>query len=60
MARIDFLLERDTGRICFNEANTLPGFTPISMYSKMWEVSGVGYTELLGRLVDLALRRSTR
>jgi D-alanine-D-alanine ligase len=58
MARVDFLLERETGRICFNEANTLPGFTPISMYSKMWEASGVGYTELLGRLVDLALRRA--
>jgi D-alanine-D-alanine ligase len=59
MARMDFLLERETGEIHFNEANTLPGFTPISMYSKLWEASGVGYSELLGRLVDLAIGRAS-
>lgn len=55
MARVDFLLERSSGKVYFNEANTLPGFTPISMYSKLWECSGVGYSDLLQSLIDLAL-----
>jgi D-alanine-D-alanine ligase len=55
MARIDFLLERTTGEVYFNEANTIPGFTPISMYAKLWEAAGVPYSELLNRLIDLAL-----
>lgn len=58
LARVDFLLERGTGRALFNEANTLPGFTPISMYSKLWEASGMAYADLLERLVDLAVERS--
>ena len=57
LARVDFLLARDTGEIVLNEINTMPGFTSISMYSKMWESSGVTYTELVHRLIQLALER---
>lgn len=57
MARVDFLVERGTGRIYLNEVNTLPGFTPISMYPKLWEASGLPYPNLLDRLVQLALER---
>jgi D-alanine-D-alanine ligase len=57
MARVDFLLDRKTGRVYVNEINTIPGFTSISMYPKMWEASGVPYTELLDRLIELALER---
>jgi D-alanine-D-alanine ligase len=57
MARVDFLLSRATGNVYINEANTIPGFTTISMYSKMWEASGVPYPVLLDRLIALALER---
>ncbi|MDP6582261.1 MAG: D-alanine--D-alanine ligase family protein [Vicinamibacterales bacterium] len=57
MARVDFLLERDTDRIFVNEINTLPGFTTISMYSKLWEASGLSYPALLDRLIALAAER---
>jgi D-alanine-D-alanine ligase len=57
MSRVDFLLARGTGTIYLNEINTIPGFTTISMYSKMWEASGVGYRALVDRLVQLALER---
>jgi D-alanine-D-alanine ligase len=57
MARVDFLLDRPTGKTYVNEINTIPGFTPISMYPKMWEASGVSYRELIDRLVTLALER---
>jgi D-alanine-D-alanine ligase len=57
MARVDFLLDRPTGKLYVNEINTIPGFTPISMYPKMWEASGVSYPELIDRLVKLALER---
>ena len=57
MARADFLLDRQTGQVYVNEVNTLPGFTPISMYPKLWEASGVSYTELIDRLIQLALER---
>ena len=57
MARIDFLLDRDTDTLYVNELNTIPGFTTISMYPKLWEASGVPYTELIHRLIDLALER---
>ncbi|HJW73216.1 MAG TPA: D-alanine--D-alanine ligase family protein [Geothrix sp.] len=57
MARVDFFLERQTGRIFLNELNFIPGFTSISMYPKMMAQSGVPYAELLSRLVDLALAR---
>src|SRR6266550_474078 len=51
MARVDMLLDRTSGTIFFNAVNTITGFTPISMYPKMWEVSGISYQELLSRLV---------
>jgi D-alanine-D-alanine ligase len=57
MARVDFLLERDTGRLYLNEVNTIPGFTSISMYPKLWEASGLPYAELVDRLIELALER---
>ncbi len=55
MARVDFLLERRTGRAYVNEINTIPGFTSISMYPKLWEASGLSYRELLDKLIELAL-----
>jgi D-alanine-D-alanine ligase len=55
MARVDFFLENKTGRIYLNEINTIPGFTSISMYPKLWEASGLSYRDLLGRLIGLAL-----
>ncbi len=57
LARVDFLLSRDSGAIFVNEINTMPGFTNISMYSKMWEASGVSYAALVDRLIQLALAR---
>jgi D-alanine-D-alanine ligase len=57
MARVDLFLDRDSGEFFFNEVNTIPGFTSISMYPKMMEASGVPYPELLTRLIELALRR---
>src|SRR5256714_5095610 len=57
MARVDFFLERQTGRILLNEVNTIPGFTRISMYPKLWEASGISYPTLIERLVDLAIER---
>jgi len=57
MARVDFLLEAASGKFYINEINTIPGFTSISMYPKMWEAAGVPFTELLDRLIDLALDR---
>jgi D-alanine-D-alanine ligase len=57
MARVDFLLDRRTGALFVNEINTIPGFTPISMYPKMWEASSVPYSELIDRLIHLALER---
>ena len=55
MARVDFFLERKTSRIYLNEINTIPGFTSISMYPKLWEASGIGFRELIDRLIELAL-----
>jgi D-alanine-D-alanine ligase len=57
MARVDFLLARKTGELFINEINTIPGFTTISMYAKMWEASGETYQTLVDRLVELALER---
>jgi D-alanine-D-alanine ligase len=59
MARVDFFVERSTGRVLLSEVNTLPGFTGISMYPKLWEASGLPYPELLDRLVRLALERAS-
>src|SRR5438045_7689305 len=57
MARVDFLLEESTGKLYINEINTIPGFTSISMYPKMWEYSGVPYPVLIDRLIEFALDR---
>jgi D-alanine-D-alanine ligase len=59
MARVDFLMDGVTGKLYVNEINTIPGFTTISMYSKMWAASGVPYPELLDRLIALARERHT-
>jgi D-alanine-D-alanine ligase len=59
LARVDFFLERGGGGLYLNEVNTLPGFTPISMFPKLWEASGLPYPRLLERLVELALERSS-
>jgi D-alanine-D-alanine ligase len=60
MGRVDFLLERATDQLYINEINTIPGFTSISMYPKMWEATGVGFSELIDRLIELALDRDRR
>jgi D-alanine-D-alanine ligase len=60
LARVDFLLDRATGALYLNEVNTMPGFTPVSMYAKMWEASGMSYGALLDRLIELALERHTK
>jgi D-alanine-D-alanine ligase len=57
MARVDFFLEKRTGKIFLNEVNTIPGFTSISMYPKMWEASGIPFTQLIDRLIALALEQ---
>ncbi|MGI8588426.1 MAG: D-alanine--D-alanine ligase family protein [Chloroflexia bacterium] len=58
MARVDFFVRRSDGEVFLNEINTIPGFTSISMYPKLWEASGLPYAELVARLVELALERS--
>jgi D-alanine-D-alanine ligase len=58
LSRVDFLLEAgDSGRLYLNEINTMPGFTSISMYPKLWEASGIKYRDLISRLIELALER---
>jgi D-alanine-D-alanine ligase len=57
LARVDFLMDGESGEIFLNEINTLPGFTNISMYSKMWEASGIAYSTLVDRLIQLGLER---
>jgi D-alanine-D-alanine ligase len=57
MSRVDFLLSRSTGALVLNEINTIPGFTTISMFAKLWEASGVSYPTLVDRLIALALER---
>jgi D-alanine-D-alanine ligase len=57
MARVDFLVDRGSGAIFVNEVNTIPGFTTISMYPKLWAASGLAYPALLDRLIALALER---
>jgi D-alanine-D-alanine ligase len=59
MARVDFFL-RGERELIINEINTIPGFTRISMYPKLWEASGIGYSELIDRLIELALERYER
>lgn len=55
LSRVDFFVDKKTGKILINEINTLPGFTRISMYPKLWEKMGVSYTELLDRLIQLVM-----
>jgi len=56
LARVDFLVARDDGAVTLNEINTMPGFTPISMYPRLWAASGVPYPQLIDRLITLALQ----
>jgi len=57
LARVDFLLSRSSGDLYVNEINSLPGFTTISMYSKLWQASGLDYPALVDRLITLAIAR---
>jgi D-alanine-D-alanine ligase len=57
LARVDFFQEKETGKVYINEVNTMPGFTEISMYPKLWEASGLPYPQLLDRLIELAIER---
>lgn len=57
LARVDFFLEKNSGRVYVNEINTMPGFTAVSMYPKLWEATGIAYPELVDRLIALALER---
>ena len=57
LARVDFLMDKTTDELWLNEVNTIPGFTPISMYPKLWEATGISYTDLIDRLIQLALER---
>ena len=57
MARVDFLVSRNSATVVVSEVNTIPGFTSISMYPKLWEASGLSYSNLLDRLIQLALER---
>ena len=56
-ARVDFFVTRDTQNVLVNEINTIPGFTPISMYPKLWQASGLPYSQLIDRLLQLAVER---
>jgi D-alanine-D-alanine ligase len=57
MARVDFFVERESNKIYLNELNSIPGFTKISMYPKLWEASGLPYGKLVDRLIELAMER---
>jgi D-alanine-D-alanine ligase len=57
LARVDFFIERETEKVYINEVNTMPGFTTISMYPKLWEASGLPYAQLMDRLIELAIER---
>ena len=59
MARVDFFLDKDSGQVFLNELNTIPGFTKISMYPKLWDATGIPYAELVDRLIELALQRKS-
>jgi D-alanine-D-alanine ligase len=57
MSRVDFLVDKDTEKIYINEINTIPGFTKISMYPKLWDAAGVTYSKLIDKLIELAIER---
>lgn len=60
MARVDFLVDKDTNEIYLNEVNTIPGFTSISMYPKMWDATGLKYNDLITELIEFAIERNNR
>ncbi|HCQ90249.1 MAG TPA: D-alanine--D-alanine ligase A, partial [Clostridium sp.] len=60
MARVDFLVDKDTEEVYLNEVNTIPGFTHISMYPKMWQATGLSYSDLISELIELAMERNNR
>ena len=60
MGRVDFLVDRESGELYLNEINTIPGFTKISMYPKLWEATGLPYAALIEKLIDLALERKAQ
>ena len=57
LSRVDFFVGKNDGQTYINEINTMPGFTPVSMYPKLWEASGLAYGALIDRLIELALER---
>ena len=57
LARVDFFVEKDTNEVIFNEINTMPGFTDISMYPKLWECMGIDKSKLIDTLIELAYER---
>ena len=57
LARVDFLMDPQTAKIYLNEINTMPGFTAISMYPKLWGASGLAYPDLIDRLIELGMER---
>jgi D-alanine-D-alanine ligase len=60
MARVDFFIDKDTDEVIFNELNTIPGFTHVSMYPMMWQASGLAYPDLLDKLIQLGIARQKR
>ncbi|HEY8890942.1 MAG TPA: D-alanine--D-alanine ligase family protein [Clostridium sp.] len=60
MARVDFLVDKETEEVYLNEVNTIPGFTKISMYPKMWQATGITYVELIDKLIELAIERNNK
>jgi D-alanine-D-alanine ligase len=57
LARVNFFIRKENDEILVNEMNTMPGFTPFSMYAELWQYSGISYAELVSRLIELALER---
>ncbi len=57
LARADFFVDQQSDQVWINEINTLPGFTPISMYPKLWEASGLPYSQLIAKLISLAIEQ---
>ena len=57
MARVDFLIDQESNDLLINEINTIPGFTDISMYPKLWDATGLPYKELIEKLINLAIER---
>mgnify|MGYP000100182674 CR=1 FL=1 len=60
LSRVDFFVNRDSHEIFINEVNTMPGFTPISMYSKLWQASGIEYAQLIDELISLAIDKQVQ